>query len=1044
MTRKGKTLQQKNIDQQTLIKKQPNKIAKLRLQLKKAKSKISVSAKKIKENRKKIQKQKFAQFTKSSSKKHKNKYTLKALSTLKKEKGYFAEYGLTPRVEVNEATIPDIIEVVYEIIEVATKKIKRKKIKLSSNTQTNVRLRFTNSKGKFVNTVNTNKEGVRRVLFNVAHKHSNDPDDPYVLLLAEVAIFLVDLGSKGGCVSRKKIIKNKISQNETVRLISPKSKNNNCLPQAILFACGSKKRAHILKKKRGLDINVMWDYEKDGEWLVDQIKEAKKRGVKIYDLKVKPNRVLYNNLCSTYKTLFEYPKRKTNPINIGLIGEHFYVIENMTYEGVCSKCGQKCKNMMAHHKKGCNPKKLLYYQTTKQKQNWLRGTSLRYDSKKENWVFFDLETFGDLSNHSLCKVYAVGWYDCKENKYYNSYGKNSMKTFIEYVLSHKNKKYMAYNGCRFDFYFLNHHLIQKKITTDFLLNSGRLLALKWGTAGEENEVWDLCNFLNCSLKKGCESFQTKCQKQDFDHNLINNWNDTEKHKKEVLHYLKYDVLSLKELTETFTSTFEDLYSSSPTKYLTLTSCAENIWRQTLECCVELPDAEKLSFIGQSVYGGRTYPRKMEFESSLYKKIMMSKNNEKRKVLYKELLESNDFVYNGDINSQYPASMIGVEGEIELKVKYPVGKSVWIQNPVIAKKKFEAKKCGIFRVKFRAPKNIATPILPRKKKGGGVEWSLLDGEGIYNSIDLENALKFGYKIEFTNESLVWEEHTNNLFTHYINTVYKQKKKATIENNEVNRSIAKLMMNSLYGKMLQNIITDGSVIARSVSDIQKFLKKYTLTDWEISGNKAEKDFVILTGSAIEIKTHSLRPRQLGSFILGYSRRLWLKFIQKVSPKLDRIVCSYLDTDSLHITGKDYKKLVSYGYINETTLGYLSNDCDEKKKNLNNGLIIQEINLAPKCYMYRCLYENGEIKTVMKSKGIMNKHLKEEFFENVKNLSADDKEVEWVGLKKINKRLTKNEKASEIPFFSIQEKKYTRTFYKNPWKGMKLKNGVFHPFQ
>ena len=1036
MARKGtssKTLQQENIEQQRLIQQQVQEIAKLRSQLKSAESKIQKSGQILKSNRKKLQKTNFQELTTKKSTKTKSKfsgkYQFKALSTLKKEKGFFVEYGLIPYVEVNPATIPDIVELVHHIIDTATSKIQLEKTKLSSNTKTNVKLRFTDVKNKFVNTVNTDKEGVNHQLFLVANKHSKDPDEPYILKLASVSVFLIDLGSKGGCVANKKIVKNHISASETVRLISPKSKNNNCFPQAIIYASKSKKRAHNLKQKRKLEPNAMWDYEKDGKWLIDRIPKAKRRGVVIYDMKVKPNRDAYSNLPSTYKTLFEYPKNKSNPINIGLIGEHFYVIEKITYKGKCGKCGQECKNLMEHSKKGCNKRKLLYYETKVKNQSFLRGTSLRYDSKKENWVFFDLETFGDVSNHSLCEVYAVGWFDCKTNKYHSSYGKNSMKKFMEFVLSHNNKKYIAYNGCRFDFYFLNHHLIQNKITTDFLLNTGRLLALKWD---DGNEVWDLCNFLNTSFKDACESFQTAYQKQDFDHNLINDWNDTAKYENEVLNYLKYDVLSLKELTQTFTNTFEDLYDSSPTRYLTLSSCAEKIWRQTLQRLVELPDMEKLNFIGQSVYGGRTYPRKQHFQSTFFNKIIKAPNNEERKQLYKQLYCSNEFVYNGDINSQYPASMVGVEGKIDMKIKYPNGKSRWIQDPKMAKQKFEAGRCGIFKVKFYPPKNLATPILPRKKAKAGVEWSLCDGVGTYNNVDLENAIKFGYKIEFTNENLVWDDSTDDLFTQYINTVYEQKKKASIEKNKVQRAIAKLMMNSLYGKMLQNVITDASIIARNLKDVERFLKNYVLTDWAVSGNAAEKDFVILTGSALNVREGSLRPRQLGSFILGYSRRLWLKFIEKVSPKLDRIVCSYLDTDSLHIAGKDYKKLLLEGYIHENNLGYLSNDCDK------NGLIIQEINLAPKCYMYRALCENGEVITVMKSKGIMKKHLQATFFEN-----KTKAEVEWTGLKKINKRLTKDDKEAKIPFFSIQEKKYKRTFYKNEWKGMNLKDGVFYPF-
>ena len=154
------------------------------------------------------------------------------------------------------------------------------------------------------------------------------------------------------------------------------------------------------------------------------------------------------------------------------------------------------------------------------------------------------------------------------------------------------------------------------------------------------------------------------------------------------------------------------------------------------------------------------------------------------------------------------------------------------------------------------------------------------------------------------------------------------------------------------------------------------------------------------------------------------------------MDRIVCSYIDTDSLHIRGEDYKKLKLEGYIDETKLGYLSNDCKK------NGLIIQELNIAPKCYMYRCLCEDGEILTVMKCKGIVQKKLKEELFLNLENLTDEEKEVQWNGLRKINKKQTKEDKENEFPLLSIQKKKYTRTFCKNEWNGMIFDDNNWYP--
>ena len=51
------------------------------------------------------------------------KYRLRAFSQLKKQKGYFVEYAINPRIEINPISIPDAIELVYYLIDRATAKI---------------------------------------------------------------------------------------------------------------------------------------------------------------------------------------------------------------------------------------------------------------------------------------------------------------------------------------------------------------------------------------------------------------------------------------------------------------------------------------------------------------------------------------------------------------------------------------------------------------------------------------------------------------------------------------------------------------------------------------------------------------------------------------------------------------------------------------------------------------------------------------------------------------------------------------------------------
>ena len=239
-------------------------------------------------------------------------------------------------------------------------------------------------------------------------------------------------------------------------------------------------------------------------------------------------------------------------------------------------------------------------------------------------------------------------------------------------------------------------------------------------------------------------------------------------------------MSLKELTEKFVKTAEQLYDASPTRYLTLSSFAEKVWASNE--IIEIPDMEKQRFIRRSIYGGRTYPSRKRFQSKLYKIIKSNKSNKhKLKQLHHQLKQNGDYIFNGDINSQYPACMAGCD---LMPVLFPTGNSKFYDDSNEIEEIFnDNKQLGIYEIEFKCPnKKILHPILPRKKihiqKSGkrvstGVEWSLNDGKGVYNTIDIQNAIKFGYEINFTGRALIWESVSDKIFHNYITLVYHQK-------------------------------------------------------------------------------------------------------------------------------------------------------------------------------------------------------------------------------------------------------------------------------
>ena len=97
-------------------------------------------------------------------------------------------------------------------------------------------------------------------------------------------------------------------------------------------------------------------------------------------------------------------------------------------------------------------------------------------------------------------------------------------------------------------------------------------------------------------------------------------------------------------------------------------------------------------------------------------------------------------------------------------------------------------------------------------------------------------------------------------------------------------------------------------------------------------------------------------------------------QLDPELKKFTVSYTDTDSMHIDAELFEKLKKNGFIpDEAQLGYLSNDLKKK----GDGIIIQEINLGAKMYMYKYINKNNEIGTVIKAKGMPKKYLTQKYF-------------------------------------------------------------------
>ena len=888
--------------------------------------------------------------------------------------------------------------------------------------------------------INSTKESeIKYKLLKNSNKYYDT--EGYILSVEKIENIIRKLDNKGGCTDNKcssdRIRKCKY---EEIIIRSYKSKNNNCL-----FASfnqhynikGNQLKPDIVRKALNIELNTKIDIN-----MIPAISNY-------YNTKFKKN-YGYMLVNSENQIIMEDDIIDNEYIKLYLMGEHYYLFEPLTWNN-CKGCGKMLLKKNTEHI--CNIKHLSYKQRQINKdKSFITVQSIEEKNEmdyKKIMVFWDLETFqheGEF-NH---KVYASGYYtgsDIINDKYYKMhYGKDAMNKTIDEFITYNNKNICAYNGSGFDFYFLIDELTNRGVkVSNLILSNGRLLSFCYGN---NNKVSDLYLFIMSSLDDACKDFKIINGKSKFEHSLMKTWEDVEKYKNDVIPYLQKDVFALTELYITFNKMMYQTEKVNINNYITLSHMGYEIWASKLKDYIEIPnDKKKYEIIRETIYGGRTLPMQKEFKSEFYDDILNKEMtyNEKDKCynlkstsdenLYKNIINSGNYIFNADASSLYPASMSGFE--LMENIVYPVGKS---RFSIDQKEEFENNKMGFYHISFTCPKDIRIAVLPRKKIDHlghkiGVEWSLLDGSGYYSSVDIQNALDNNYNVVFTKdkECLIWDE-TAKPFKDYITKFYKIKCDAEKESNDVKKSIAKLLMNSLYGKMLQNAIFTTSTIANDIFEFNKFNDDHVLTDFVI----LNENKLLLTGEKKDYEKCIKKPSQLGSFITAYSRKIMLFYMKAIDPTLKTTVFTYTDTDSLHITGDAHKKLQALGYITTKKDARLGLLCSDIKK---EGIILREKNNAPKNYIYEYINENNQLHitncSTYKCKGIPKKYMNNEQFYN-----EEPTPINFDGLKKKGKTLSKQDVNNGLKHFSICNVSNTRTYNKSEWKGMTLKDNQFYP--
>jgi len=770
-----------------------------------------------------------------------------------------------------------------------------------------------------------------------------------------------------------------------LKVCSPKSKGNNCI-----FACMNHASKSTFKNDH---TRKLLGFSEGTPISVDQLEAV----AKFYKRTIR--------LCNEYgERVMDY-NVGFDVVSIVLYFGHYVLMEG-EYKW-CQKC--QVQYLKSHT---CNKKTVLWVAKNKKGENVVVPRKIHQTEAfdKKDIIFYDIETFKNGDELSITP-YAVSWW--VDGELHTQYGEGCFDRFLDIVLTYENKYITAYNGAGFDFHFLAKTLLARGLKiTDLIMNGGSILTMKFGN---NLKMWDICRFTLSSLADACKAFGVRDDqaKTSFDHHKIKSWSDVLKYESEVRPYVQQDVIAMMAVFDGLNEMFFEMFDVHIVKFLTLSALSYSIWTTMFDAeYLEIPDGRKYDFIRESLFGGRTYPMRREYTSKHYSDLMAVKDD---KVALKEMYSKlEDYVFVADVSSLYPASM--------KQYKYPTGKGKWDMNPT------SISKIGIYEVDLEVPKSLIVPILPRREKGR-VIWDLTDRKGIYTSADLENALRFGYKITKFYRAITYDT-SSDIFSAYIDKCYKLKE----DNDEgkegaspVKRQIGKILMNALYGKTLERARFTETRLCNNSLDCWKFQKEYNVEQFVPMGDK-----VLMVGSAYENKRDESinKASQLGTFILSYSRRIMIDAMSAICPKMDSHFFYYTDTDSLHIPSSALPGLKEKGWL-EPVIGKLSDDC-------KGGRVIRELNLAPKLYMYLCLMPDGKFKTSLKAKGIPKQFLSPELFEN-----QQSKEISMPSrLKKVGYGLHTQVAHRSESAFSILSIDMKRTFLKNEWAGMDFDGTYWYP--
>lgn len=624
----------------------------------------------------------------------------------------------------------------------------------------------------------------------------------------------------------------------------------------------------------------------------------------------------------------------------------------------------------------------------------------------------DIETFPDPHKNFAATAYAIGL-QCLEvgSRYYYFYGPHCMEEFLTHAQKISGTLYF-YNGGRFDAYIVIRGMIDAGFpleSSTFIKNGGTIMNFH---IHPRLKVHDLYLFIDCSLAAACKAWGVPddATKSSFDHSKVYDFESAEKHRKEVLEYLRLDVAALRELYRIYSKAQFECFGVDVNRAVSLSEFAYNVWSTLCPVMnhISVPHTGKEEDDDRAAYyGGRVTPQRVEFQSSEYVEGQKEYDFD----------EITDYLIYPDVNSLYPA--------VCRKFAYAIGPWRYVsreemeglnmidilnaRSPDHPTRPVVPRSC--FKVSVKCPKDIITAFLVERKPDGSLVHTLDDKvEQWYWGNEIAEAVTIGYEVTAIHEMKEFPFYAQ-VFDAFVDLCWQGRinnPKPSIKNRAFKDTLNKLT--GKFGQKAHPVNTTiwNSSTKRTEKSTKAFLESLEgLQDFEIIFSESGKNHAAIL-EILNKNPHPTYPVYLSAQILANSRVYMSRIYRALNAYRDpNYAIYYTDTDSLILHARCLPILRRHNLIGDG-LGQLSCDLTEPFDG-DFAKILTGVWAAPKG-PYSLGFVTNKKPTLMekiKSKGIPHPSGPFPFGEDIDieaniNSMTEEQQKEWGSKKEILERV------------------------------------------